>query len=109
MGSKPKDARLFMVLDERYKYIYAPGFRPLLFDLKQDPNELEDLGESTEHQVECQRMLHALNEWGFRNSQRTTISDEQIEENRGASFGRGILIGVKNNEELPENIRQYLK
>lgn len=109
LGLKPKDARLFMVLDERYKYIYAPGFRPLLFDLKQDPNELVDLGESTAHQVVCQRMLHALNEWGFRNSQRTTISDEQIEENRGASFGRGILIGVKNNEELPENIRQYLK
>lgn len=109
LGVKPKDARLFMVLDQRYKYIYAPGFRPLLFDLKQDPNELNDIGTSVDHQGVCQRLHNALSDWGLRNSQRTTISDEQIEQKRGGSFGRGILIGVKNSKEISEDILKHLK
>lgn len=105
----PKDARLFMVLDRRYKFIHALGFRPLLFDLKEDPKELNDLGESADHQEVCGRLLNVLNEWGLRNSQRTTISDNQIVQKRGESFARGILIGVKGSEELPEDVLYHLK
>jgi len=39
-----------MIHDGRYKLIYyGTGNRRLLFDLKEDPNELVDLSESTEH------------------------------------------------------------
>ena len=38
-ASSPRDARLFMVADKRWKLIHAPGFRPMLYDLEADPNE----------------------------------------------------------------------
>ena len=51
LGIEPKNARLFMVFDGRYKLMHsADGFRPMLFDLKTDPNEFYDLGESPDHQ-----------------------------------------------------------
>lgn len=31
------DCRLVMVMDERWKYIYAQNLPPMLFDLEQDP------------------------------------------------------------------------
>ncbi len=40
----PRDARLFMVCDKRWKYMHAIGFRPMLFDMENDPQELRDLG-----------------------------------------------------------------
>lgn len=34
---------VFMIRDERYKYVYYIGYPPQLFDLQNDPNELRDL------------------------------------------------------------------
>ena len=34
----PKDARIFMVADKKWKFMHAEGgFRPMLFDLENDP------------------------------------------------------------------------
>lgn len=35
----------FMIRDEAYKYVYYPGERPQLFDLKNDPDECADLAQ----------------------------------------------------------------
>src|SRR5262249_18306660 len=40
LGVKPRDARLFMIADKRWKLIHAIGFRPMLFDRASDPDEL---------------------------------------------------------------------
>ena len=46
LGVAPRDARLFMVFDGRFKLMHAEGgFRPMLFDLKTDPEEFHDLGQ----------------------------------------------------------------
>ena len=45
LGIDQADARLIMACDQRWKYVYAYGFRPMLFDLENDPQELTDLGE----------------------------------------------------------------
>jgi len=39
-----EQCRLFMVFDGRWKYIHASGFRPMLYDLESDPQELTDRG-----------------------------------------------------------------
>ena len=44
LGIEPRDARLFMVADRRWKYVHAVGFRPMLYDLESDPSEFSDLG-----------------------------------------------------------------
>ena len=41
----------FMVRSGRWKYVYYVGDRPQLFDLIADPNELHDLGLSSEHET----------------------------------------------------------
>lgn len=37
----------FMMFDGRWKYIHLEGFRAMLFDTENDPEELCDLGDVT--------------------------------------------------------------
>ena len=100
LGIAPRDARLFMVADQRWKYVHAIGFRPMLFDLMHDPNEFCDLGADPQHAGERARFLAALNCWALRQAQRTTRSDEEIRASRGKSQRRGILIGAWDEAEF---------
>jgi arylsulfatase A-like enzyme len=104
LGIEPRDARLFMVADKRWKYIHAPGFRPMLFDLEADPQELSDLGADPAYAGECQRLAAELAEWSLRLSQRTTRSDAAIKAARGKSLRKGILVGVWDESELPAEL-----
>ena len=78
LGVEPRDARLFMIADRRWKLIHAPGFRPMLYDLGSDPNEFRDLGADPACEDERRRLMAALDAWGLRLSQRTTVSEQQI-------------------------------
>ena len=104
LGLEPRDARLFMVADRRLKYMHAPGFRPMLFDLETDPQELSDLGADPTWEGERRRLAAELAEWSLRLSQRTTRSDAAIKAARGASQRRGILVGVWDEAELPAEL-----
>ncbi len=104
LGVEPRDARLFMVADGRWKYVHAIGFRPMLYDLESDPNEFRDLGADPAHEGERKRLAAALGEWALRLSQRTTRSEQQIKAQRGSAQRRGILIGVWDESELPAEL-----
>lgn len=104
LGVRPSDARLFMITDARWKYVHAPGFRPMLFDLATDPHELTDLGADPAFEDERQRLAAALSQWALRVSQRTTRSDAEIEGMRGESQRRGILIGVWDEADVPAEL-----
>jgi arylsulfatase A-like enzyme len=103
LGLAPRDCRLFMVTTQRWKFMHAEGgFRPMLFDLRADPDELVDLGDSTEHAEVIARMYDHLFTWARRMSQRTTISDAQIVANRGKSQRKGILLGLFDGAAIPD-------
>jgi len=104
LGVAPRDACLFMVTDRRWKLIHAPGFRPMLYDLASDPDELCDRGADAACEGERQRLAEALATWGLRLSQRVTRSEHDIIAARGASERRGILIGVWDERELPAEL-----
>jgi arylsulfatase A-like enzyme len=104
LGVAPAGARLYMVADRRWKYVHAPGFRPMLFDLETDPQELTDLGADPACEDERRRLAAELAAWGLRLSQRTTRSDAQIAAARGKSQRKGILIGVWDESELPDEL-----
>ncbi len=104
LGVAPRDARLFMIADKRWKLVHAIGFRPMLFDLVNDPDELHDLGADPAHAGECERLSAALAAWGLRVSQRTTRSEQQINNARGKSERRGILIGVWDETDIPAEL-----
>ena len=104
LGVEVKDAKLTMLHDGRWKFVFAEGFRPMLFDLDTDPDELVDLGADSGHAEEIARLENLFFGWARRTSQRTTRSDAWIAD-RDASLGEakaGILIGYRNEEELRE-------
>ena len=104
LGVEPRNARLFMVADKQWKYVHAIGFRPMLFDLLNDPSELVDLGAGPEHEAVRVRMAGVLHEWGLRFSQRTTRSEQQLVNMRGRSQRKGILIGVWDEADIPAEL-----
>lgn len=104
LGVGVQDAKLTMLFDGRWKYVFAETFRPMLFDLLNDPSELTDLGNDSQYAGEIARFEQLMFRWARRTSQRTTISDETIAA-RNASMGEaksGILIGYKSEAELHE-------
>ena len=105
LGVEPKDARLFMVFDGRYKMMHAEGgFRPMLFDLQEDPDEFRDLGKEDTHKSEIDRLYGYLAQWGRRMSQRVTRSDDDIKAMRGKSLRRGILPFLADGSEVGDEL-----
>ncbi len=103
LGFEPREARLFMVFDGRFKLIHAEGgFRPMLFDLETDPEEFHDLAKADAHQAEIDRLYGCLAQWGRRLAQRVTKSDDDITQARGKSGRKGILPFLFDGSEVPE-------
>ena len=106
-----KDARLFMVFDGRYKLIHAEGgIPPMLFDLKNDPQELKDLGPdkdiNPEISLQIERLYKYLAEWARRPSQRNTLSDKDIEDMRGKGPSKGITLGLFDGTEINPKLHE---
>jgi arylsulfatase A-like enzyme len=105
LGVAPKDARLFMVADRRWKFIHAEGgFRPMLFDLQNDPQEFVDLGADPDQAGVIALMYERLGKWGRRMSQRVTRSDGDIGSARGAARRKGILLGVYEASDVDDDL-----
>jgi arylsulfatase A-like enzyme len=104
LGLEPRDARLVMIADRRWKYVHAIGFRPMLFDLEADPSELDDLGAGPAFAEERARLAAALHQWGLRQSQRTTRSEAEMLASRGEALRHGILIGVWDESDIPPEL-----
>lgn len=77
-----------MVCSERWKYLAYDGFRPQLFDLENDPQELHDLGADPAHAQVRETHLGYLFEWLRGLKRRTTISHTEINV-RGQRFRYG--------------------
>ena len=101
LGLDQADARLIMIRDDRWKYIHAEGFRPMLFDLATDPQELNDLGAAPEHAGVRERMNAALFEWTRRHHTRITVSPERVDQIANGASG-GIVIGCWDEAEFEQ-------
>jgi arylsulfatase A-like enzyme len=104
LGVEPKNAVLFMVADRRWKLIHAEGFRPMLFDRENDPNEFEDLGDHPAYESARAAMYDKLFAWSRRHAQRTTRSEKDILGMRGRSRRRGVLLGLYDGSEVPDEL-----
>jgi arylsulfatase A-like enzyme len=109
LASDPSSARLFMIADTRWKFMHAEGMRPQLFDMENDPHEYIDLAEIPDHQEVIALMYERLARWARRLSQRTTRSDAQIVAERGRSPGRGIMLGVFDEDDIPDQLTRFYR
>lgn len=109
LGVAPRDARLFMVFDGRWKLMHAEGgFRPMLFDLETDPQEFRDLAKEGDH-PELHRVYGYLAEWSRRMSQRVTKSDSEIIAGRGRSMRKGILPFLVDGTEVDPELTGFYR
>ena len=100
LGVSARDARLFMLYDGRWKYVHAEGFRPMLFDLATDPQELRDLGGDPEQAGVIATMEARLAAWARRPSQRTTVPEDRILARRKGGSETGVVLGVFDASEI---------
>ena len=102
MGLSVREAVMFCVVTERWKLVhYEGGFRPTLFDLREDPDELVDLGDSPEYAQVLDEMYEHLARWARRPSQRTTRSEQDLISMRTKSRGKGIVLGAYDETDVP--------
>lgn len=93
---------MFMVADKHWKLIHCEGgFRPILFDLQNDPDERVDLAEDPDHQEIIARMYDKLHAWTRRIAQRTTRTEAQLVELRKSLRRRGVVLGVYDENDTP--------
>jgi len=93
LGRAPGECRGTMVRTARWKYVDWEGFRPQLFDLQQDPQELHDLGANPPDGVEHEMRARLLR-WSLTRKNRITAGDAQVEAQTEAVKRHGIHIGV---------------
>jgi arylsulfatase A-like enzyme len=110
LGLHPREARMFMVFDGRWKMVhFEGGFRPMLFDLQADPGEVDDLGASEDHADIRAALYDRLFAWARRPGARTTISNAALMAARGKTGRKGVLIGVIDADDAePELVAKYL-
>jgi hypothetical protein len=75
------------------KYIYFEGFRAMLFDLKNDPKERNDLGADPKHARTRRRMEERLFEWSRNRRMRITIPNPDVSRKTQNWRKGGIIIG----------------
>ncbi len=92
LGLGPSEARAYMVATDRWKYVFYERLRPQLFDLRNDPQELVDLGADPGHQPTLRDMADRLFEWSRQRKTRVTTTDADVE--RLSSFAGKRLIGL---------------
>lgn len=102
LGLAPRDARIVMLATQEWKLIHFEGnLPPMLFDLRADPNELRDLGQDPAFESIRQTLYQHLTRWGLRMSQRTALSEAQINRMTGQPERKGVLRGLYDGSEVP--------
>ena len=90
----PEECRAFMIRTNTWKYIYYDGFAPQLFNLEEDPNEMNDLGKSETHKDIREQLFRQLFDWMRTRKLRPALSNKEIAFRTGKGKQRGYLIGV---------------
>ena len=103
----PDEGRMCMIANKKWKMIhFEGGFRPMLFNLANDPDELNDLGASDTHKEIISAMYDQLNGWARRPSQRTTISHQAVLQLRkGMLAPRGVFVGVVDEADVTADLK----
>jgi arylsulfatase A-like enzyme len=90
----PRDCRAIMVRTDRWKYVWWQDFRPMLFDLANDPRELRDLGANDSYAHIRREMEGRLDAWLKARKTRVTVDDAYVEARTATHKKHGIFFGT---------------
>lgn len=91
---EPNHCRATMIRSDKWKYVHYVGFPEQLFDMENDPNELNDLGINSEYESVRAEMRNYLLNWRLALKSRVGLDADVLE-----GFGpeqderNGIIIG----------------
>ena len=94
LGKAIKSCSMITVRDHDWKYVYCDGMRPLLFNLRDDPDELHDLGADRGSQDVVARYSMKLMQWLMARKRFTTASDVYVDQWLADERFSGMQIGV---------------
>ena len=93
LGRKPDECRAIMVRTDRWKYVWWQGYRPMLFDLVNDPKERRDLGADLTYAPIFREMEERLNAWAKARKNRVTVDDAYVAARTARHRQHGIFFG----------------
>jgi len=93
LGRKPNECRAIMVRTDRWKYVWWQGYRPMLFDLANDPRERRDLGDDLTYAPIFREMEDRLNAWAKARKSRVTVDDAYVAARTAKHRQHGIFFG----------------
>lgn len=95
LGLGPREARMVMVRTARWKLVhFGKQFKPQLFDLHDDPHELDDLGEDPGKGAVRDELYHHFFDWLRERRNRIAMTDEAVNRRPSPSAAGGVTIGV---------------
>ena len=89
----PRDCRAIMVRTDRWKYVWWQDFRPMLFDLANDPQERRDLGADTSLASVRQQMEARIAAWLKARKTRVTVDDAYVAARTATHKKAGVFFG----------------
>jgi arylsulfatase A-like enzyme len=90
----PLDCRAMMVRTDRWKYVWWQDFRPMLFDLANDPSELADHGANGAYAHVRREMEGRLAAWLKGRKTRVTVEDTYVTARTATHKKHGVFFGV---------------
>jgi arylsulfatase A-like enzyme len=94
LGRRPDECRAWMVRTTDWKYVHWQDFRPQLFDLRNDEDELFDLGDDASLEEVRRAMRERLLGWLMALKRRVTVDDAQVQAGTAAHKRAGVFFGV---------------
>ncbi|HYM30713.1 MAG TPA: alkaline phosphatase family protein [Candidatus Cybelea sp.] len=94
LNRDPRECRAMMVRTDRWKYVLWQGYRPQLFDLADDPQELVDLWDDPARANVRAEMHERLFAWARTRELRPTAGDDYVRQRTAQHKKHGIFFGV---------------
>jgi arylsulfatase A-like enzyme len=91
---EPGECRAIMVRTDRWKYVWWQDYRPMLFDLENDPRERRDLGANANYAHVRAEMEARLGAWLRARKTRVTVDDAYVAARTAKHKQHGIFFGV---------------
>ena len=82
-----------MVRTDRWKYVWWQDFRPMLFDLANDPKERRDLGANDNYAHIRREMEQRLGDWLRVRKTRVTVDDAYVAQRTATHKKAGVFFG----------------
>jgi arylsulfatase A-like enzyme len=101
LGRSPGDCQATMVRGERWKYVDWKGLPAQLFDLREDPRELHDLGRDAAYEGARREMRERMHEWRRNLKSRTTVTLPEVERKTATHRRAGVHYGLWDEAHEP--------